>query len=435
MHIKIDSKKLAWIFLGVIFLSMLVLNYYTPLIADDFSYSYDFSGNKIKTIGEIISYQYQHYFLWGGRSIAHTVGQIFLLLGKNIFTIVNTFVYTTMIYLMYKLTIKTKDNPYLILVIHFLIYFSLPVFGQNCLWLIGSSNYLWTTTFILYILNIYKNNEKRDCLLKNILLFLGGVIAGWTNENTSAGLIMLLLALLAFEYFNKEKIYRWKLSGLAGVVLGFLIMVLAPGNFIRKNTFFVDERSLIVKVIERGLHASVKGINIMLPLIALLIILISLYLYNKKKINNLVYVYLVGSFFAIYTMVLSPTFPDRSWIGPIVFMILAINVLLGELKISDKSLKLFKYIYFNILILVSLFFISDYAFLAKNIKSLQDTWKYRDTYLKNMKQKDVQIKKYYTNNKKNPMYGLADFSSNKDEWPNTAVCNYYELKSIVGVDN
>lgn len=47
-----------------------LLNYYTSLYADDYSYSFSFmNGNKINGIKDIILSQKEHYFNMNGRSI------------------------------------------------------------------------------------------------------------------------------------------------------------------------------------------------------------------------------------------------------------------------------------------------------------------------------------------------------------------------------
>ena len=46
-RIKIFNKKLVKIFLILIFLSMLILNYLTPILADDYSYSIAYDYTRI----------------------------------------------------------------------------------------------------------------------------------------------------------------------------------------------------------------------------------------------------------------------------------------------------------------------------------------------------------------------------------------------------
>ena len=198
-RIKIFNKKLVKIFLILIFLSMLILNYLTPILADDYSYSIAYDYTRITNLVDIIKYQSHHYMTWGGRSVAHTIVQIFLIMPKWIFNICNSGVYTAIVYLIYLLAKdnKKKDKPSIMLLIHLLIFFFVPVFGQNCLWLDGSCNYIWTMLIILLLIYQYKNKDKtNDTKLRIIMLFILGIFAGWTNENTSFGLIVILSSIL-----------------------------------------------------------------------------------------------------------------------------------------------------------------------------------------------------------------------------------------------
>ena len=206
--IKISKTTQIKIYLIIIFLSMLLLNILTPLIADDYSYALNLNNEQLNGIKDIIEYQINNYLTWGGRTVAHTIGQLFLLLPKIVFSFCNSFVYTILVYLIYKhAKLDKEDKPLLIPILHLLMFITIPVLGQTTIWLIGSCNYLWTTTIIAFFLLQYRKNEK-DTKLKTVLMFLFGIIAGWTNENTAVGLIVvgfLTTLFLNLEiYFSKE---------------------------------------------------------------------------------------------------------------------------------------------------------------------------------------------------------------------------------------
>ena len=62
----------------------------------------------------------------------------------------------------------------------------------------------------------------------SILLFLAGLTAGWSNE--TGGFLMLLAAAALWQAAGRP---RWLAAGLAGAALGYLMLMLAPGNFVR----------------------------------------------------------------------------------------------------------------------------------------------------------------------------------------------------------
>jgi len=77
----------------VVFL-FLILNIYTPLVADDYSLSLG-----IHSMPDIFRSIYKLYYNWSGRGVVIFFGQFWLLVGKPLFNIANTLVYCAFILL------------------------------------------------------------------------------------------------------------------------------------------------------------------------------------------------------------------------------------------------------------------------------------------------------------------------------------------------
>lgn len=428
-NLKLSKTQQSTIILASIFLMMLILNLLTPILADDYSYSLALDKTKIDSFMDIFNYQVWHYFNWGGRTIAHTIAQIFLLSPKMIFNVMNSLIYTVLIYLIY-LHVKgnKEDKPLYLLLIHLALWFLLPVFGQTCIWLVGSCNYLWTTVLILWFLWIYRKNCKKNSVVKLIGIFLLGILAGWTNENTSAGLIVILICyMLTNKFINKEKISKLQIVGIIGALIGFGIMILAPGNFVRTEEF-QDNSFILVKIIKRAISMTVTAGDYLLPIVILLIVAISIEIYNNRKMKKDIYIFIIGGIATIYSMVLSPTFPERSWTGVIVFLLIACLILIYDIESISKF---YKYVIIDSIILLSFIYITDYIALGVDINNLRNTWEYRINKIEKLDKKDsVSFDKYTTYNTKNPAYGLSDLNTEPSEWPNTSIAKYYGIKSI-----
>lgn len=430
LNIKISKKDQKIIYLSIIFFIMLVLNFLTPLIADDFSYSFGADGQRIANIWDIVIRQIDHWLTWGGRNVAHFIANFFLMYPKAIFNVLNATMYTLLVYLIYKHSQTTKEEkPILLVLINLLLYFVTPVFGQNCIWLIGSCNYLWTIVIILSFLLMYRENyKKKDTWLLTIGMFFFGVIAGWSNENTGFGLIVIaFLSMLAYK--GKNKLPKYKISGLLGTIAGFVTMICAPGNYIRNN-HFVDESSFIVKIIKRTIEYT-SNIYFFIPiLVVIAIILISIYIYKKKKIDLRVWIYLIAAFLTIYSMEVSPIFPERAWFGTVVFMLIAITTLLYNIESINKF---FNLIIIDTVIILSLIYAKDVFYLAVDINALRNTWEYRINYIEECKkngQTVIEMDPYVTENKKSPHWGLNDLREKEHEWPNDFIEAYFEVDVI-----
>ena len=384
---------------------------------------------------DIFDYQVWHYFNWGGRTVAHTLAQILLVFPKAVFNILNSFIYTALIYLIYLhgcFNKDNEDNSYMLLLIHFILWFIIPVFGQSFIWLVGSCNYLWTTVIILYFLWLYRRNTLSEKWYNLLFMFILGLLAGWTNENTSAGLIAILVFSLIINKVETKKfeLSKTRLFGIIGTLAGFIIMICAPGNYIR-SAEFKDDTFIIIKIIKRTLDITNNLENIILPLLIVIIILISLKIYHKKKIEKETYTFILGGFAAIYAMVLSPTFPERAWTGAIIFFVIAIVILVYDL---DTINRLYKFILVDFCIILSIIYVSQYMDLARNINYLRNTWNYRvDVINESDKDKIFEFYKYETYNPRNPVYGLEDIGYDPNAWPNGSISKYYGIKGIKAI--
>lgn len=353
---------------------------------------------------------------------------------KIIFNICNSVIYTLLIYLIYKYINKDEEKPLYLILIHLALWFVLPVFGQTCLWLTGSCNYTWTMVIILLLLLNYKNYKNvKTNILNVILIFLLGIFAGWTNENTSFGSIVIIIGSLIYQkHFTKDKIQKWQISGLLGNIIGFLIMILAPGNFVRSNKFN-ENPSLILRLGKRIINCTNGLVTFCLPLIIIIIIFYSLNKYYNKKINYKFYLCVLGAFFTTYSMALSPTFPERAYFGVIVFFIMAAGILIQNIDNINKIIPL---IVLDILLILSIIFIKDYANTFLDLHQLKVSWDYRISYIKEQKAQgnyEIQLEPLYSTNSKNPNYYYYDLQADKNTWPNTDVAKYFGLKSIEGI--
>ena len=171
-NIKLSKKQQIICYLAIIFIIMLVLNIFTPLIADDFNYKYIYGSGyseTVKNIFDVFISQYNHYMNWGGRTVAHTIAQCFLLLPKIVFDFFNAACYVGIVYAIFYLGTEKQDKPYLLILIHLLLWIFVPYFGEDFLWLIGSCNYAWTLLIMLLFLVVYKKNTLKNNKRKGVV--------------------------------------------------------------------------------------------------------------------------------------------------------------------------------------------------------------------------------------------------------------------------
>lgn len=251
------NKKALMVFAGI-YLFLYLLNYFTPMsFGDDYVYSFIWQGKamstplpldaaRISSWHDLFISQWSHYFTWGGRTVAHCIIQFFLWMGKRTFNFINAIISVILIAEIYwcinrgKVLFGFKAKE--IFWIFFALWAFTPAFSQVFFWIGGACNYIWTSVLLLgllipYLQNYYsfENIVKRN-LFFDIVMFFWGVLAGWSNENSICWIILVLLFFLYSKRNSKEKDF-WMYTGLAGLIVGYALLMFAPGNM---NRFHLD---------------------------------------------------------------------------------------------------------------------------------------------------------------------------------------------------
>lgn len=138
---------------------------------------------------------------------------ILLWMGKPVFNIFNAFISVLLIIEIYwcanKGIVTFDFKMSRLLYIFFALWAFTPAFSSVFLWLTGACNYLWTVVLLLGFLLPFVHKfyffEKNIPHHKRFTfsMFVFGMIAGWTTENSICWIILVLLVLI---YANREKL-------------------------------------------------------------------------------------------------------------------------------------------------------------------------------------------------------------------------------------
>lgn len=227
---RIFSCSLLFAFLGIVF----VLSYYNVWQGDDLNYkmiitpeSADalFQGDKtpVRSIGDIISSQYQHYFYVNGRSFAHTLVQIFCgLLPQIWFAIFNGIVWLTLIAGIQKLTRLHVLNPKSLLTLLILSVLGLSTrFTPSC-----QIGYPWMFAFNVWFLYIFLSKQTFNRWQFSLLLFYS-FLSGWSQES----LVIGLGGAIIIDWLGNWRKWSFHKYGFAiAYGLGGLLLCLSPGS-------------------------------------------------------------------------------------------------------------------------------------------------------------------------------------------------------------
>lgn len=439
------SKILTWISIIGMMIGMFLLNYFTPLYADDYNYLFSFAtGERIKSLKDIFPSMLSHYYTMNGRIVLHALDQLFLLCGKSTFNVINTCAYLLLIVMIgyHGCGYWKKQNWDSLGLIFFLLWWCVPAFGHSFFWVTGASNYLYGILIILLFLIPYRKSwDNKVCretnivkeTLRAVIMLILGMIAGATNENTSVAMVGMILLFL--YYFKKRNIkWRfWMFFGLIGAGFGCIFMLIAPAQQNRLEN--AGGMGNLFEFAIRGIHITMDMWSNMIIMILLICLLYNMRIQKEKgnALNQIGIVYGVGFLLSVYSMVAVPVFVDRVWSGPIILACTAVEAWYDS---NRENIVKNKKSYCALMIIMALSFLFTYGKALTYVKRTYDAVAEREVLVQ--QQKDAGRRelvlpiiygytKYscYTN-----AISDGDLSPYEEYWGNVILARYYGVDRI-----
>lgn len=363
-----DRKQGVWLAVaGILLLITAGVMYIThravPFMMDDLWYSTNLStGETLTGWNDVVESQIWHYNNWGGRVMTHGLLQLVLMAGEQVADLLNVVMFFVLGFLICKVAgvQKTKVCPegntvglegtfawgYGIFAASALILGLNANWRMSMFWQSGAVNYLYSTPFILLYLYMYMRRMQpasKPCERKNtlssVLSCLGmtalGVFVGWSNENMGPTAWVLSLIVIVLIKKEKNHLYPWMLFGNVASLLGSVMVILAPGNFVRSGLSGEQGKGIFWKMFLRGYAESKALLDYLFPTLVVLLLMILVAKALKIAIgrnNNLL---LLGAFLSWGAMVLSPHYPDRATFGTMVLVICVI-LSLGKKILEER---------------------------------------------------------------------------------------------------
>ncbi len=359
------------LFLGIVtllFIGIYFMNSLYPIYIDDWSYTFKLGddGNRISGIKDIFVSQYNHYFEWGGRSVVHVIAQYLLYIDKVWADLLNSIAYVALVLIIYFIAKgKQKHNISLFLLINVFLWFFIPSLGECIFWKTGSANYLWGGFIIISFLAVYCRHYYKDTnensVQRSVHMFLFGIIAGWTNENMFVAAAFFVIGIIILYHYQKINIPLWAIFGLAGLLIGGIVMLAAPGNYIRNEITVsgmgASDESKILFYFYRLTSIAKSLVEYALYPFLIYFLLLLIYLKkgvreNVKETLSLSLLFFLTAMVATVVMAAAPIFPHRVWFGIVVFIAAASAILFVNLGFSDKWMKVAQIILLSLSVLL-----------------------------------------------------------------------------------
>lgn len=273
-------KKNYHLILLIIFMSlMMYLHRFICLTGDDFIY-----GIYVKSdVATFFNKHISHYKLVNGRAIVHFLVTIMLIFDRDLWQIINPIAIAIFIVLVSK--ISNKNNKSLILTIVLFSFISINITRESVFWLDGSFNYFYPMIFSL--LNIYLFNKIINENKKYLWLPIIGFISGATVEQ--AGLMtigVMFLMILDKVVINKEKVSRIVYINFFVTLIGYLTVILSPGNRVRASNNPVNIFYNIIELLRINFMSDGMQIFIMLLMVSSILWLMYFFKNNNKILDK-----------------------------------------------------------------------------------------------------------------------------------------------------
>lgn len=223
------------------------LSFHSRLATDDY---YFIADSKKHGLLEQVGFQYMHwtgrytatlamnvfYNLWGLDQLPYTslplISILLLFLGA--------FLLTKKLSLQFSLQLELKERFILSCSFVIMLFFLSYDIGESWFWYCGYSSYLWSIIALLW--GTYFLMHKQKQVITGILAAFCFIYIGAASE-LYAAIIGFIYTLIVIKIMRSNKTnlslqHKWKIySTYIFLGIAFLIMLLAPGNYLRDQLF------------------------------------------------------------------------------------------------------------------------------------------------------------------------------------------------------
>ncbi|WP_219495570.1 DUF3329 domain-containing protein [Proteus terrae] len=407
------------VFLILSFIIVLIPSLWIPMQSDDYSYY---------LMGLSPSAHLEHYLGWSGRIVTNIISSTLLNIFPHfIYEIINSFVFSFLILFISIIPISDKEDKvksFIIIssLIFVLYWIANPNLGQTSFWIVGSANYMWTNMFIAgYFVYLFRILNKKT--FNPIYLFILSFLAGCSNENTA----VIVILLTVFIVFYEKASIKIKFISIASTLIGFLLLIFAPGNKIRATNFehwnsMGVLQKLQVHFFDRFPQAVSEYWQVYLVIITCILVAS---FSGKIKKSTIIYMslFFLASILANFVFIASPILPPRSMNGALCFLLISLSFILND---AVKSRDFFGYISIGIAGLFCIsYFVPSYYLFNKAMLATYEQAKIRENIILTAKDKgklNVKIPEFY-------FPQLVKYNDRFDTYHSKSLARYYGVKS------
>ena len=417
----------------MIFLVLLLLSALTPMVTDDYSYSFNWADwTRISSISQIFESMAAHRQLHNGRVFAHGLVQLFLFLPRVLFVIMNAGCGALLCGLTAKLICTENDADQLFLLLFgalFIICFT-PAFGENYLWLDGSVNYFWNIAFsFLFLMPFILDFLNRPLTESHWVLVLRCILAFWTGAySESMSLIVLGIAILLWicSWVRDRRCNKAFLAWIVFAAFGYMFLMMSPRTYELVGQFKIAALGYRFRELFRMITE-----YLLWPFLFFAVFLtLSIWFHADSRIIMLSCLLFLSGLASLASFLFSAYVVPRHFCFPVFFTMLGCVLLLSSLCKAEKAL-------FSrmALAVVSVLFVLQFPV---GVLDVAVSWHKQEVRLQQIQaaldtgKKSVVLENYYPYTS----YAIPFLADSEDAsvWPNADIARYYGLDAVYGID-
>ena len=433
-------NKYNSIFILYILFILLISSLLVPF-ADDFCHT-----NNLNSFDRVVYKITNSYMNWNPRFGEYLIFIFYYLGNFSIFKILTSIAITYIPFILFfivkgkNLNINKKNDIKSYFFISFLVLLSAAQPKETIFWFSGFINYLFSAFLLFLFLSHYRvlineNYHIKESFWKCSFLFVFGLIAGQLSEPGSFVILFIVLILFLYLKFLKRiKLPFWFYTGLIGIFIGLLVLLISPGAQSRMNMEEVEyfkSYTILDKLFQTP--QIYLRLLIELPFLSVCTIILLLIQIKKQKLFNFkikkslqTYMFLLfficGCMSANAMIVVAPFFwAGRTFFITSLFFILCILSIL-EIEKKQNYMK-------NIISLYIILGIFRLGMMFPEFLRTNYEFNERIRYINKMKKEqvlDLKLKAYT----KRFFMGAGDLEKEENDWKNKCFAEFYNLKSV-----
>lgn len=433
---RLDRSRAAlWTVLALVWGFALALNFLTHYVEDDFVYKLQLvTKEPLRSVWDIIPSMAIHATNINGRLLCHGLDQLFMLLPKAVFNLVNATVTAALIAAVYAMAAgRGEGSAALLASVALALWHFTPALGQTYLWQTGAFNYSWAVALGLLFLWPFAARFRFDArpmgaAWKKLLFCLLAAAVGCWTEVTSFVCVGLGAAfLLLGKLVKRQSLRTWLWLPVASGAAGYLALLSCPAE--RSVKMGGLRLEALAEGFERAWDMLWRWGTVLVLAWAAAMILALLSRCRKEALWCSA-LFAAGAAAANFMMAAAEYYPERCFCTTAALLILAVAVLAPELARRGRAT----------LCAVAAGALALAVAAAVSVTGgVRAVWEThvavaaRDRQIEALiaaGETDLVVDRVTSDSQYSPVWGLWDISNQADFWVNRSVAAVYGVRSI-----